>query len=228
MTSFNFEIARKNMILGQLAPHGIHEDLQTVFEKVPRELFVSPGQAATVYSDSDTPILDLSSSSTRHMLSPIKLARFFKAIPKTEATKVLCIGCGSGYSLALGYEYGFAMYGIEDDPILVNMARDSLQRYFEMFHNTTQIDNYITLEQSDLKQGLPQHSFYDAILIEGGVESVPHNLLEQLTQNGRLMCIHLNTPLGVISVQKNGIMTPIHFEKTSALEPFKTQLEFVL
>ena len=226
MSSSDFDIARKNMIVGQLAPHGIHEDLQAVFAKVPREIFVTPAHRATVYSDSDTPILG--GQNPRKLLSPIKMARFLKAIAKKQNPKVLTLGFGGGYSLALGYEYGLSMFGVEEDEMLLSLAQDNLRHYFETFHNTAHIDNFITLEHAPLTQGLPEHTFYDAIMIEGGVEVIPTALLDQLTPAGQLLCIHLKDPLGVVSVQKNGIITPIHFEKTTVLAPFQEPKVFIL
>jgi protein-L-isoaspartate(D-aspartate) O-methyltransferase len=69
-------------------------------------------------------------------------------------------------------------------------------------------------------------------LIEGGVETVPDNLLKQLTPKGRLAAIYrkLGHPVGVASLwTRSGndfIRTPLFDARVPNLDEFNSKAEF--
>ena len=61
------------------------------------------------------------------------------------------------------------------------------------------VDN-VAVVQGPLAEGAAKHGPYDVILIQGGVESVPDALLDQLKDGGRLVAIFEDGRLGTVRV----------------------------
>jgi len=61
------------------------------------------------------------------------------------------------------------------------------------------VDNVAVVE-ADLITGAPQHGPYDAIFIQGGVETVPQALLDQLKDGGRIAAIFLDGQAGAAKI----------------------------
>ena len=51
-----------------------------------------------------------------------------------------------------------------------------------------------------LADGAAEHKPYDAILIEGGVETVPEAVLDQLKDGGRIVALFVNGALGAVKL----------------------------
>lgn len=51
-----------------------------------------------------------------------------------------------------------------------------------------------------LAAGMPKHAPYDAIVIEGGVETVPEQLLAQLRDGGRIAALFMDGRLGTVRI----------------------------
>src|SRR5690606_22095940 len=66
------------------------------------------------------------------------------------------------------------------------------------------VDNAVVVS-GVLAQGAPQHGPYDAIIIEGGVEEIGQELLDQLKDGGRIAAIFMRGGLGVVRIgQRSG------------------------
>ncbi len=217
---------RKQFLTNQLQPQGIdNENLLNAFEKVPREIFLEAPLQPRTYFDAD---LLVSEHPKRSLLSPRKLARLFQAAALQPSEKVLVIGFGTGYSLAIGHELGLKVYGVEENPLFFSFAFTSFQTYIEQFYDTRDIENILLLEEKPLNQGLPEHAPYDAIIVEGCVEKVPDALLKQLRPHGRIACISEIEHKGICVYDALGHARYVYFESADTLPGFKKEVSFDL
>ncbi len=218
---------RQQMIKGQLQPQKITDpDMLAAFGKVPREMFIDLQFQIQSYHDYDLRVyLD---QSVRYLLSPRKLAKLFSFINFSHKPKILIIGFATGYSLAIAYELGAKVYGIEENNLLFSFGQTALQHYFDAFYELTNFDDLLFIDQNKLSEGFPEHGLYDYILIEGGIEYIPDGLLEQLRPHGQLISIYLNNPLGVFTCSKEGTIRHETYEKAYPLMGFQKQKGFSL
>jgi protein-L-isoaspartate(D-aspartate) O-methyltransferase len=172
---------RLNMINGQLRPNGVCEEkLIHAFESVPMEAFVPPAIQPLVYSDGDLP-LNKVPDNKRWLLSPLTLGKLLQLANIEPTDRVLIIGCGTGYSIAVVAQIAAHVIGIECDENLAYSAR--------IYAAEQEIFN-IQVVTGSLNVGYPKEAPYDVILIEGAVESIPMVLMQQLSaSNGRLVTI---------------------------------------
>jgi len=94
--------------------------------------------------------------------------------------RVLEIGTGSGYLAALLGGLTQHVVSLEIEPLLVEMARDNLQR--AGIHN-------VEVRQADGSQEGVAEGPFDAIVLSGSVAEIPQHLLAQLRDGGRLVTI---------------------------------------
>ncbi|MBX9977426.1 MAG: hypothetical protein K2X98_04190 [Alphaproteobacteria bacterium] len=218
---------RTQMIKGQLQPQKIvNPAILGAFQKVPREFFLDSHYQNLGYLDKDIPITK--EPSPRVLLSARKIAKLFNLIDFRNTPKILIIGFGTGYSLALAYELGAKVYGIEGNNLLYSFAQMAFQRYFDHFYGQTNFDDFLFIENDILTKGLPDHELFDYILVEGGIGYVPENLLTQLRPQGKLVSIYLKEPLGIFSCTKEGHMHHDSFERTMPLTGFTEEKIFSL
>lgn len=172
---------RFNMVNCQLRPNGVGEvRLIQAFETVPMEAFVPPAIQALVYMDADLPLTQ-GSILKRWLLAPLTLGKLLQLAGIRPMDKVLVVGCGNGYSLALAARLATHVVGVESHEGLANSAR--------AYGKGQEIPN-IQVVIGALSVGYPKEAPYDVILIEGAVDKIPPILTQQLSpQNGRLVTI---------------------------------------
>ncbi len=227
-SGIDFYHMRQHMIKAQLQPqHVIDSVILKAFEKVPRELFLEPKMHFQSYYDTD---IEMSTDQPkRFLISPRKLSKLFNLVDFSTSPKILLIGFATGYSLALAYEMGAKVYGIEEDNLLYSFAQTALQNYFDTFYGVTNFDEELLIDHHPLAGGLLEHSLYDYIIIEGGIETLPSTLFDQLRPQGKIIGIHCHQhPMGVFSATKEGKMHIDSFESASILNGFHTQRRFAL
>lgn len=167
---------RRNMVESQLRVNKVTDDrVIMAFENLPREEFVNPDLKGLAYIDEDLVL-----GSGRFMLEPMVLARMLQALNIKHDDTILDIAAGCGYSTAILSLIGQSVVGIEADEDLANSAQENLIKL--------SIDNSVVLHGQHVK-GFPSEAPYDAIVIEGAVAEVPEAILEQLSDNGRLVTI---------------------------------------
>ena len=88
-------------------------------------------------------------------------------------------------------EIAEAVVAVEEDEHLADEAQQLLTEHHA--------DNVI-LHRGPLTEGAAEHGPYDAIVIEGGVETVPDTLLAQIKDGGRIACVFQEGRLGVVRV----------------------------
>jgi protein-L-isoaspartate(D-aspartate) O-methyltransferase len=97
----------------------------------------------------------------------------------TGRETVLEVGTGSGYAAAVLGALAAQVVTIELIPALAKFARKNLARAGR--------DKNILVVYGDGSLGDPQLAPYDAISVAAGAPEVPHALLEQLNDPGRLV-----------------------------------------
>lgn len=172
----DFQTMRQAMVDGQLRCNQVTDSLLLeAFNEIPRELFVPDQNIA--YADNELYFL-----SGRFMLRPMVLARLIQALALKPKDNVLVIGCTTGYSLMLLKNLAGSVTGLESDAKLVDQALDLL----------TPLPKFLKkIVKADLLGGAPQKKPYQAILIEGGVQRLPEELLIQLAEGGRIAYIEV-------------------------------------
>ena len=219
MQNSSFATARKTMVDCQLRPSKVTDQfILDAFMTIPREDFVGKQQRALAYVDEDLPL-----SGGRCLMEPMVLARLLQALEIRPDDSVLIVGAGCGYGTAVAAKLAGSVIAIETRANLVDKAQDVLV--------SIGIDN-AAIVKSRLVDGYPEEGPYDRILIEGGVETVPDNLLKQSTPKGRLAAIYRKPghPVGVASVWtrsgKEFTRTPLFDARVPNLDEFNAKVEF--
>lgn len=184
---------------------------------VPRELFVPADKRDIAYVGEH---LDLGEG--RVLLDPRTFAKMLEALDATPAELVLVIGAGLGYGAAVLSHLAQAVVAVEEDEALAKEAASSLTE--------AGIDT-VAVETGSLADGAPRHGPYDAILIEGAVETLPDALTDQLKDGGRILAIFSEGPLGVARLglkTANGVSWREAFDANAPVLPgFAAAPEFV-
>ena len=167
---------RRNMVESQLRVTKVTDDrVIMAFENVPREEFVSPELKGLAYIDEDL-VLGFG----RFMLEPMVLARLIQALDIKSDDTILDIAAGCGYSTALLSSLGQSVVGIEAHAELAKTAQENLIKM--------SVDNSVIIH-GDHQLGFASEAPYDAIIIEGAVAYVPEHILDQLSEQGRLVTV---------------------------------------
>ena len=171
-----FDDRRRLMVESQLRTNKVsNTNVLMAFETIAKENFIDEAYAALAYIDED-----LMLERNRFILEPMVFARLVQALELTDTDSVLDIGATSGYSTAIIAKLAQSVVGIESDTDLAQMGQDNL--------TAEGIDNAVILQGKHL-DGFANEAPYNAIIIEGSVEDVPMPLLNQLSDNGRLVTI---------------------------------------
>lgn len=185
----DFAQARRMMVDCQIRTFDVHDiPLLAAFDEVPRERFVPAGRESLAYSDQDLPVSDgLAGTERRFMLKPMVLARMIEALEIEPGAKALDVACGLGYASAVMARLGADVVALESSEAAAAAARERLAVLgFER----------VTTVSGPLQQGHAQRAPYDAILVNGLVETRPQALLGELAEGGRLVCIEPRAKAG--------------------------------
>ncbi|KQP99678.1 putative protein-L-isoaspartate O-methyltransferase [Methylorubrum extorquens] len=167
--------ARRLMVDCQLRTFDVNDvAVLDAFDTVPRERFVPPGREDFAYID-QTLTFDTGADGIRAMPAPMLLARLIQALKIRPGTRALDVGTGYGYGAAMLRQLGAEVVALESDPDLIGAARERL-------------GDTVDLVQGALTAPAKGGPF-DAILVEGRVEARPQALLDQLRDDGRLVCV---------------------------------------
>jgi protein-L-isoaspartate(D-aspartate) O-methyltransferase len=182
----NYEQARHNMIEQQLRPWKVADPLvldQLYADR--REDFVPDAYRALAFADVEIPIGHGAS-----LLPPKLEGRILQALAVQPHERVLEIGAGSGHMAALLAARAKEVWSVEIDPAIAALARANLARQ--------DIDN-VHVEVGDGLAGLAtsvaNNAPFDVIVVSGGVNEIPENLIDQLGIGGRLMAFVGTVPI---------------------------------
>ena len=112
------------MVAHQLWDRGIRDErVLDAFRRIPREAFVEPGRERSAYDDRP---LDIGRGQT--ISQPWVVAVMLEALELHPADRLLEVGVGSGYAIALASLLVDEAYGVERLPELADVARERLDR----------------------------------------------------------------------------------------------------
>jgi protein-L-isoaspartate(D-aspartate) O-methyltransferase len=176
----DYAIQRKNMVESQVRPSDV-TDRRVIrgMQALARERFVPEAVKSLAYMDGPVP-LSAAAGSKRALLAPRVLAKLVQALEIEAGSVVLDVGAGSGYAAALLAGIAGRVVALESDKALASLARAALEE--------TGAGNVAVVE-GDRPRGWAPEGPYDAILMEGAVETVSPELLDQLKDGGRLAAI---------------------------------------
>ncbi len=145
----------------------------SAFEQVPRDAFLPPELSARAYEDTALPI-----GLGQTISQPSMIALMLQALECAPRHRVLEVGAGSGYVLALLSQLGCEVFGIERHVELAARAPETLR-------NIGVTD--VVVHAGDGTLGWPEHAPYDRILVSAGAPAIPEALLAELAEGGRLV-----------------------------------------
>lgn len=184
---FNFSSARDHMVESQIRTSDV-TDLSVLgaFRSIKREDFVPKSQQALAYGDAHIQL-----DTGRVMIRPRDFAKMVQAADIAPTDVVLDIACGRGYSSAVLAQLSETVVGLEDNEEVVAKATEQLVE--------ADVTNAVVVK-GDLKSGASEHGPFNVIFVNGAVSEVPKTWLKQLANEGRLVCLVQNGPMGRVCV----------------------------
>jgi len=163
---------QKKDLIQSLKKQGFSKEILNAFEKVNRENFISKGLRERAYEDTA-----LSIGEDQTISQPYTIAMMLELLNLKKNQKVLEVGSGSGYVLALISQITKSkVYGIERIKELAEKSRQNLKEY-----------NNLEVYTKNGLDGLKECAPYNRILISAACKQVPKPLLSQLKNNGILV-----------------------------------------
>lgn len=153
--------------------------------KISREQFLPNNLRSIAYIGDH-----ISISKNRVLLDPRIFAKMLDALELKSSQLVLVIGSGSGYGVAVISQIVEAVVGL-DEPDMSIDAENCLA--------SQEIDNAFIVE-GDLNKGNAKHGPYDSIFVEGAVEYIPDEIIQQLKDGGRIIAIFMDNAIGKVQL----------------------------
>ncbi len=182
----DFATRRTMMVDSQVRPNDVTKfPIIEAMLAIPREAYVPSARREAAYVGENLEV-----APGRVMLEPRTLAKMLDALDVLPTDLVLDIGCGFGYSTAVIARMAEAVVALEEE---------GLAAQAEATLSSESCDNAAVVTGS-LAAGAAKHGPYDVIMIEGGAETVPEAILEQLKDGGRIGCLFMENALGVVRI----------------------------
>lgn len=165
----------RNRLVQRLRERGIeNQQVLDVIAITPRHIFIDEALAHRAYEDSSLPIGNGQTISQPYIVA--KMTELLLA--EGPLNKVLEIGTGSGYQTAILAPLVKKLYSVERIEPLLNKARLRIQQL--------KLNN-VNFKLSDGHWGWPQFGPYDGIIAAAAPENIPQDLLEQMSDGGRMI-----------------------------------------
>jgi protein-L-isoaspartate(D-aspartate) O-methyltransferase len=116
----------------------------------------------------------------RVLLDPRVFAKLLDALNPGPDDLVLDLGCGYGYSAAVVARMAEAVVALEEESTLAAEAEALLAAH--------SVDNAVVVA-GPLAAGDPEHAPFDAVLVEGAVETLPAAIEAQVKPGGRIAAV---------------------------------------
>jgi len=187
----DFATRRRMMVDTQVRPNDVTKfPIIDAMLSVPREVFLPADHREAAYIGENVEIAE-----NRVLLEPRTIAKLLDGLDIQPDELVLDLGAGLGYVPALIARLAEAVVAVEEDSALAEEAQARLSEQG--------IDNAAVIA-GRLAEGSAKHGPYDAILIEGAVETVPQTILDQLKDGGRIAALFMDGALGVARIGVKG------------------------
>ncbi|MDD7965020.1 protein-L-isoaspartate(D-aspartate) O-methyltransferase [Actinomycetospora lemnae] len=166
---------RRHAMVAELRRQGIRDErVLAAMAAVPRHRFVPAHRAHEAYGSGPLPI-----ACGQTISAPAMVAAMAEALGLTGRERVLEVGAGSGYAAAVLSRLAAEVVAIEYHPSLAASARAALAA----------TGHPVEVRHGDGRLGAPDRAPFDAISVAAMAEGeVPAALLEQLTDDGVLVC----------------------------------------
>jgi protein-L-isoaspartate(D-aspartate) O-methyltransferase len=180
----SFEEARHQMVERQLAGRGITDErVLEAMREVPRHRFVPDDMWDMAYRDTPLPI-----GHGQTISQPYIVAYMTQTLHLTPDDRVLEVGTGSGYQVAILSRLAKRVYTVERVSELSKCAEQIMQ---ELGY-----DN-IEFRVGDGGYGWPEEASFDAIVVTAAAPEVPQPLVAQLADGASLVA-----PIGPAGYQE--------------------------
>lgn len=183
----DFATRRVMMVDTQVRPSDVTKfPIIEAMLSVPREVYVPRPLRDAAYMGENIVL-----GAGRVILEPRTLAKMLDALDILPTETVLDIGCGLGYSSAVIARLADAVVAVEEDAALGAEAQGLL--------SAEAVDNAAVIV-APLAAGASKHGPYDVITVQGGVETVPQALIDQLKVGGRIGAVFMDGQLGAVRI----------------------------
>ncbi|QHQ35573.1 protein-L-isoaspartate O-methyltransferase family protein [Algicella marina] len=213
----DFTSARTAMVDCQIRPSDVTRyPIIAALLDIPRERFVPQAMSSVAYAGEHIGL-----APGRVLLDPRVFAKMLDSLAVTPSDLVLDIGSGLGYSTAVIARLAEAVVGVEEDAGMCREAETQLA--------AIGADNAVITE-GPLAAGDPAHGPYDVILVEGGVQEVPAEIVAQLKDGGRIAALFSEGTFGQAKIgRKSGqrVIWKAEFDATAPVLPgFESESRF--
>lgn len=173
----DFVTRRSLMVDTQVRPNDVTKfPIIEAMLTIPREDFVPAARREAAYVGENLPV-----APGRVVLEPRNFAKMLDGLDVQPTDLVLDLGCGLGYSAAVIARMAEAVVAVEEGD-LATLAEATLSQ--------AGVDN-VAVVQGPVADGSAKHGPYDVVMIEGGVETVPQAILDQIKEGGRIAAIFM-------------------------------------
>jgi len=164
-----YQSLRENMIQDQIISRGIKDKkVLDALRKVPRHIFVDESYKNSAYDDRPLPI-----GHGQTISQPYIVALMTESLALSGNEKVLEIGTGSGYQVAILAEISREVYTVEIVTSLYQKNKKLLKKYKNI--KVSNHDGYL---------GWEKYSPYDRIIVTAAPDHIPQQFIEQLKDGG--------------------------------------------
>ncbi|MEE2773987.1 MAG: protein-L-isoaspartate O-methyltransferase [Pseudomonadota bacterium] len=182
MGNTEFKNARIAMVDGQIRPADVtHYNIIETMLAVPREVYFPEKLKSVAYLGDHIRI-----GHQRYCIEPRLLAKMLNLINVRKDELVMDIGSGFGYSSSILSNLAQAIVMVEQPEFSVEAEKLLVDQ---------SIDNVI-VKSGELCDGAVEYGPYDVVLIQGGVNTVPEELIKQIKPGGRIAAIFVNEMIG--------------------------------
>jgi protein-L-isoaspartate(D-aspartate) O-methyltransferase len=164
----------KEQLISLLKEESFDEKIINAFNKVKRENFIKGHLKTLAYENIALPI-----SESETISQPSTIALALSMLKLREKQKILEIGSGCGYVLALIAE----IIGKEGEICGVEIVKDLAENSKENLKDYPNI-NILNINGN---KGLLEKAPFDRILISAALKEIPREILEQLNERGRIV-----------------------------------------
>ncbi|MEW6068588.1 MAG: protein-L-isoaspartate(D-aspartate) O-methyltransferase [Nitrospirota bacterium] len=170
----DFKELREFMVKTQLVPRGIKDErVLNAMRKVPRHIFVAEHIQHKAYDDTA-----LSIGESQTISQPYMVAVMTELLEIKGNERVLEVGTGSGYQVAILAELAKEVYSVERIAALSKKAEEKIR---SLGYNNT----YFKVGDGTL--GWPEQAPFDRIIITAGTPKIPEPITGQLSEGGLII-----------------------------------------
>ena len=166
----------KNMIEGQIKPiNGMSEELLSAFYLFDRNDFMPETKKEMSYVEKNITL-----ENKRTILKPSLVAQIALSINLKANENVLILGATTGYLSAILSHQAETVIVVEENENLLRNSENAIKK--------NNINNVVFIK-NELVKGYNEQSPFNVIIIEGAIQEVPLNIIDQLDEEGRLLAI---------------------------------------